>query len=51
MDGYSSFDLDAPEHMSACDDQPADKECICLELIEAKADEEANNGENEFMGR
>lgn len=44
-------DTDLIEHLPACDDQPNDKDCICLDLVEAKIDEEANNGETEFEGR
>ena len=48
MDGYASFELDLPEHLSACEMQPQTADCICLELIANAIDGEANNGEDEF---
>lgn len=38
--GYIEDDY---QHLPECEDQPVENECICLEIIEAKADEEANN--------
>jgi len=42
-EGIYSWELDNPEHFSACDNQQEGLECICFEIEMAKKEEDAES--------